>query len=60
VRFMLLRNIITNYSKDDSERINTSNIFGSNVKFRNTKILIMARLYVLVTGVDVTRGQSDF
>ena len=34
--FMLCRNIITDYSKDDSERINTSNIFVSNVNFRIT------------------------
>jgi len=35
VRCMLCRNIITNYPKDYSERINASNIFGSNGNFRN-------------------------
>jgi hypothetical protein len=36
VWLMLCRNIITNHSKDDSERINASNIFVSNMNFPNT------------------------
>jgi hypothetical protein len=56
VWFMLCRNTVTNYSKDDSESISTSTIFGSNVTFRNTSLLITALLYELVIGVEVTSG----